>query len=137
MLQLCEARAHLSDLTVSFWVYTSVPGTYCAYLNNPATAGSSIASGTGFSFVQNFTVATANTWTFVTYTVPGFTAATWTPGLAGSSLAFVVGVTLYMSMTSGSQLNSATNATWMTAATQVYYSTTAISNTFTAINLLT
>lgn len=128
---LAWGTAYAKPLTVSFWVYTSVAGTYCAYLNN-ANATSTLASGTGYSYVYNFTVSAANTWTQVSYTIPGFTNSAWKPGNNNNGIAFVIGICLYMGGTvSVSQLNTATNATWMTdATTKVYYATTAMSNTF-------
>ena len=55
-------------LTASFWAYATIAGTYAFSLRNGASAR---------SYVAPFTV-TANTWTFITITIPGDITGTWT-----------------------------------------------------------
>jgi hypothetical protein len=54
--------------TVSFWARSSVTGTYSFHLIN---------AGINLSYVATFTIASANTWQYVTLTIPGPTTGTW------------------------------------------------------------
>jgi len=54
--------------TVSFWARSSVAGTYSFHLIN---------AGINLSYVATFTIASANTWQYVTLTIPGPTTGTW------------------------------------------------------------
>jgi len=53
--------------TVSFWARSSVTGTYSFHLIN---------LGINLSYVATFTIASANTWQYVTLTIPGPTTGT-------------------------------------------------------------
>jgi hypothetical protein len=54
--------------TVSFWARSSITGTYSFHLIN---------AGISLSYVATFTIASANTWQYVTLTIPGPTTGTW------------------------------------------------------------
>jgi len=55
--------------TLSFWVYTSVPGTYCVTASTGYRGGASYA----VAFIPlSFTVTAANTWQRVSITIPAY-----------------------------------------------------------------
>jgi len=91
--------ANAKTVTVSFWVYSSVTGTYGArLLNLDATQ----------TYVFQYTVSSANTWTFITVTVPGPTTGTWnTTNGAGLGIQFDLG--------SGSSFATASPNTWLSS----------------------
>jgi hypothetical protein len=60
--------AGASAFTLSFWVRSSVTGTYCVFFNNNALDR---------SYVAQYTISAANTWEQKTVTVSGDTAGTW------------------------------------------------------------
>jgi hypothetical protein len=55
-------------VTASFWVYSSVTGTFAVSISN---------GGVNRSYVNTYTISSANTWTQVTTTFPGCTDGTW------------------------------------------------------------
>jgi len=61
--------ANAQPLTVSFWAYCTLAGTYYFFIRNGATNNR--------SYVAPFTLA-ASTWQLITITIPGDTAGTWT-----------------------------------------------------------
>jgi hypothetical protein len=66
------AIAH--TVTIGFWVFTTATGTASVSIRN------SSATSPNRSYVTNFTVTAANTWQFVTVTIPGDKAGTWLNG---------------------------------------------------------
>jgi hypothetical protein len=60
--------AGASTFTLSFWVRSSVTGTYCVFFNNDALDR---------SYVAQYTISAANTWEQKTITVSGDTSGTW------------------------------------------------------------
>jgi hypothetical protein len=58
-----------TSITVSFWVYCTVTGTFSVTLRNGSTANR--------SYVTNIVYTTVNTWQFCTATIPGDIAGTW------------------------------------------------------------
>jgi len=60
--------ANPKTVTASFWVNCSVVGTYTFTLRN---------AGGAVSYVTTYSIPTANTWTYITITVPGPTVGTW------------------------------------------------------------
>jgi hypothetical protein len=60
--------AGASTFTLSFWVRSSVTGTYCVFFNNNALDR---------SYVAQYTISAANTWEQKTITVSGDTSGTW------------------------------------------------------------
>jgi hypothetical protein len=60
--------ANAQSITLSFWVRSSLTGTYSCSLNN---------DGYNYSYVANYTITAANTWEQKSVTIPGPTAGTW------------------------------------------------------------
>ena len=78
--------------TLSFWVRSSVVGTYCVGLRNGATDR---------SYVAEYSISSANTWEQKTITIAGDTSGTWaTDNTAG----------IYITWDLGSGSNSSTTA---------------------------
>jgi hypothetical protein len=89
-------------VTVSFWVQSSITGTFGFSLRN--------YDGT-FSYVSMQTINTANTWEYKTITIPGPTSGTWTVSnswgiICEICLGHTVGIT-------ASVLTTATPNTWV------------------------
>jgi hypothetical protein len=100
--------ANAKTVTLSFWVYSSVAGSFGACLQNYAN---------NRSYPFNYTV-TANTWTYVTQTIVGDTGGTWT-GATNGGAANVV-----FSMGAGSNFTGSSSA-WASAN---YVQTTGATN---------
>jgi len=81
-------------VTISFYVLCSSTGTFGVSARNSAA---------NRSYVASFTVTTANTWQYVSVTIPGDTSGTWlsTNGV-GIYLAFALGVGSTFQTTAGS-----------------------------------
>jgi hypothetical protein len=60
--------AGAQTVTLSFWVRSSLTGTYCATLINQAGSR---------SYVAEYSIAVADTWEYKTIYIPGDTAGTW------------------------------------------------------------
>ena len=73
-------------VTLSFWVYSSLTGTFGGSLTNSVTA---------YSYPFSYSIGVSNTWTYVTVTIPGPTAGAW---LTNNS----VGIYLVLSLGVGS-----------------------------------
>ena len=87
--------ANAKALTVSFWVYSSLTGTF----------GGALQTGSG-SCPFSYTISSANTWTYVTViTNPNTTV---TPTSTTTNL----GVWVLFDLGSGSSLNGGTSGTW-------------------------
>ena len=104
---LMWGTAGAKTVTLSFWVYSSLTGTF----------GGSIFNGAANrSYPYTYTVSSANTWTKVSVTIPGDTSGTWagTNGI-GMFVSFGLGVGTSNSGTpgawSGTLYRSATGAT--------------------------
>lgn len=65
---LAWGTADAKTVTVSFWVNSSVTGTYTFSLRN---------TGGAVSYITTYSISAANTWTKITITVPGPTSGTW------------------------------------------------------------
>jgi hypothetical protein len=85
-----------STVTVSFWVKSSLTGTYAFNLEN---------SGYNRHYTATYTINSANTWEYKTITVPGDTTGTWTKdNSAGIGFRFLLGA--------GSSLKTGTPNAW-------------------------
>jgi hypothetical protein len=98
--------ANAQTVTLSFWVRSSLTGTFGGALKNATTR----------SYPYSYTISAANTWEFKTVTVAGDTSGTWaTDNTAGMQVQFGLGVGSTYSGTAGAwvstDLNSATGAT--------------------------
>jgi hypothetical protein len=97
VLDFAFGTAGAKAVTVSFWVRSSITGTYGFVLAN----GSPITR----TYVTSYTVNNANTWEYKTLTIPGDTTGTWpTSNAVGMRLAWDLGF--------GSTYNTATTNTW-------------------------
>jgi hypothetical protein len=99
--------ANAATVTLSFWVRSSLTGTF---------GGSLVNAGFNRSYPFTYTVSSANTWTNISVTIVGDTSGTWaTDNTQGIRLYFGLGVGSTNSGTAGSwagaQYLSATGAT--------------------------
>jgi hypothetical protein len=69
--------ANAKSVTLSFYVYSSLTGSFGAAVFNSAT---------NRSYPFSYTVSSANTWTFITVTIPGDTTGTWVGATNGIGL---------------------------------------------------
>jgi hypothetical protein len=104
---LAWGTANAQTVTLSFWVRSSLTGTFGGALTN---------SGQNRSYPFSYTISSANTWEQKTITIAGDTSGTWlTNNGAGIRLRFGLGVGSTFSGTagswSGSNFFSATGAT--------------------------
>jgi hypothetical protein len=94
-------------ITLSFWVRSSLTGTFGAVLLN---------AGSNRSFPFNYTISSANTWTQITQTITGDTTGTWaTDNTTGFQLRFGLGAGSTYQGVAGSW--GTTNAVTTTTAT--------------------
>lgn len=88
-----------SPVTISFWVNSTIAGTF---------GGSVMNSASNMSYPFSYSISTANTWQYVTITVTGPTSGTWlTNQNAGAWLVFGLG---------GGSTYSGTAGAWVTSA---------------------
>ena len=87
-------------VTLSFWVYSSLTGTF---------GGSLKYYGLNISYPFSYTVSSANTWTFVTITIPGYVTTALPSSTSGGAL--VVNIGLGVGTT-----QSGTAGSWATSA---------------------
>ena len=86
--------ASAKTITLSFWVYSSLTGTFGGSLNNSAE---------NRSYPYSYTISSANTWEQKTITITGDTTGTWlVDNGAGLYVAFSFGVGTTFSGTAGS-----------------------------------
>ena len=91
-----------STISVSFWVRSSLTGTYCVALRNSAF---------NRSYVAEYSISSANTWEYKTVTIVGDTTGTWlTDNGAGIRVGFDLG--------GGSNANATVNTWTASAATR-------------------
>lgn len=120
--------ASASPVTLSFWVQTNVTGSHSGVLANDNRSR---------CYPFTFTVSAANTWTFITVTIPGDTGGTWNNGYpfptnAGMVLNFNLGAGATFLGTAGAWGTS--NVVGATGSVQLV---TTINNaiTFTGVRL--
>jgi len=89
--------ANAKTITLSFWVRSSLTGTFGASIANNAF---------NRSYVFTYTVNAANTWEYKTVTIPGDTTGTWVGATNG------VGIRLYWNLGAGSTYSGGTTNTW-------------------------
>jgi hypothetical protein len=86
--------ASAKTVTLSFWVYSSLTGTFGGAFKNGAEDR---------AYAFTYTVSSANTWTYITLSIPGDTSGTWlTTNGIGLKVVFSLGCGSTMSTTSGS-----------------------------------
>jgi hypothetical protein len=97
-------------LTLSFWVQSSITGTFGGALKNSAR---------NRAYPFTYTISSANTWQYITLTIPGDTTGTWVGATNGIGLwvSFGLGVGSSFSGTAGAwttgDLFSATGASYI------------------------
>jgi hypothetical protein len=91
--------ANAKTVTLSFWAYSSITGTWAGVITDSANA---------YTYPFTYTISSASTWEYKTITIAGPTSGTWstTTGI-GLNLCFSVGV--------GSSFTATANA-WTSAA---------------------
>ena len=112
--------ANAQAITVSFWVNSSLTGTYC---------GSIFSVTSNRSYIFTYSISSANTWTYVTATIPGDTSGTYnTNNTEGFRLRFTLTTGSNFQSTAGSWLagNFATvsgHASWIGTNGATFYIT--------------
>ncbi len=116
--------ASAKTVTLSFWVRSSLTGTFAGSLRN---------SDGSRSYVFTYTISSANTWEYETITIPGDTTGTWlTDNNVGLYLTFNLGTGTTYQTTAGSwtagnywatsgavSVISTLNATWYITGVQL------------------
>jgi hypothetical protein len=106
---LAWGTANAQTVTLSFWVRSSLTGTFGGSLRN---------SGVTRSYPFSYTISSANTWEYKTVTIAGDTSGTWlTTNGIGIRLCFSIGSGSTFSGTAGAWAGS--NFTSVTGATSV------------------
>jgi len=123
--------ANAKTVTLSFWVYSSLTGTYGVVLKN---------NSSGYTYGATYTINSANTWEQKTITIAGPTGGTWeTTTSAGIIVRFGLGVGSTYSLAAGSwstsgyydgvtgaqSLVGTNGATWYVTGVQLEAGTTA------------
>jgi len=83
-------------VTISFWVYASVTGNYSLILQNYSNA---------LTYATTYTITSANTWTYITITVPGPTSGSFPTTNAGCFL-------IDFNLGTGSSQSTSTTNSW-------------------------
>jgi hypothetical protein len=129
---LSWGTANAQTVTVSFWVRSSLTGTFGGALQNNAA---------NRSYPFSYTINAANTWEYKTVTIPGDTTGTWlTNNEPGIRLCFGLGLGSTYSGTAGawasSELYSTTGATSVvgTSGATWYVTGVQLEKGFTATN---
>ena len=118
--------------TLSFWVNSSVTGTFGVAIQNSANAR---------SYVGSYTINSANTWEYKTITIPGDTTGTWLKtngigvgiywdmgvGTAQSTTAGTWQAGNYLGLTSGTKLSATSGAIFYITGVQLEKGSTATS----------
>jgi len=102
--------------TLSFWVKASVAGTYSVGF---------VASGGDYSYVAEYTISSADTWEYISISVPAPTSGTWSSSGAGMQIHWNV------AGASGGAYGT-TSGSWVAADKR--YSNNQVNNTATANN---
>lgn len=105
MRDLNWGTASAKNITLSFWVKSTLTGTYNVCIFSGQVF---LNTNAGFTYPATYTINTANTWEFKTITIPGPTSGgQWTTGNQ-----FYTGMQIVFPMTSGATFNSGTANTW-------------------------
>lgn len=112
--------ANAQAVTVSFWVRSSLTGTYCVSIrNNDASR----------SYVATYTINSANTYEYKTVTIPGETSGTWlTNNGRGMYVDWDLGSGSTYNTTAGSwvaadKVNTSAQANWIGTSGATFYVT--------------
>lgn len=96
MADLAWGTANAKTITISFWVRSSLTGTF---------GGSIINNAYDRSYVFSYTISSANTWEYKTVTIAGPTDGTWVTNNG-------IGMRVYMGLCAGSTY-TATAGSWL------------------------
>jgi hypothetical protein len=102
---LAWGTANAKAITLSFWAYSSLTGTFSGVLQNSAE---------NYTYPFAYTISSANTWTYITITVAGPTAGTWIGATNG------IGIAVRFSLGVGSTYNGSAGS-W---SANTYYGAT-------------
>jgi hypothetical protein len=102
---LAWGTANAKPITISFWVYSSLTGTFGGCLKN---------AGYAMSYPFTYSIPTANTWTYVSINITAPTTATW-------NITNGQGIRVMIGLGAGSTTSGTANGTWQAAD---YYSAT-------------
>jgi hypothetical protein len=105
-------------ITLSFWVQSSLTGTYCVALINSAVDR---------SYVAEYTINAADTWEYKTITVAGDTSGTW---LSDNGIGIAVRFTLATGTTFQTTANAWAAGNFNATANQVNWMSSSSSRTF-------
>jgi len=97
--------ANAKTVTVSFWVRSSVIGSFALVLNN---GNPSLVTPATRSYVTTYTINVADTWEYKTVTIAGDQSGTWNTSGTG------IGLNLAFDLGTGSNFNTATTNAWQT-----------------------
>jgi hypothetical protein len=124
--------ASAKSVTLSFWVYSSLTGTFggslCANSDNPC-------------YPFSYTISSANTWTQISLTIPGSTSGTWVKNNGVGAIVYLSvgtgstylgtagswGTTSYYGVTGQQQVVGTNGATWYVTGVQLEKGSTATS----------
>jgi hypothetical protein len=115
--------SNAKTVTMSFWAYASIAGTYGGSLENEST---------NRCYVFSYSIPAVNTWTFISITIPGDTTGTWNitngngvkpkfsvgTGSTYSGTAGVWGSTRYFSATGATSIVGTSGATFYITGVQ-------------------
>jgi len=91
--------SNAKPVTLSFWVKSSLTGTFAISLEEVNT--------TAASYVTTYNITQANTWQYFVFNIPGPTISTWSTNSSGSlAVWFDIGQGSSISASSSTQLNS-------------------------------
>jgi len=127
---LAWGTANAKSITISAWVYSSLTGTFGGALRNATNA---------VSYPFSYSIPSANTWTYISFTVPGPTIGTWnTTNGTGLQVLFSVGIgstysgaagswtaNNYLGATGQTNIVATNNATWYITGVQLEQGTVA------------
>lgn len=100
------------SFTLSFWVYSSLTGSFGLNFQNGSQTR---------SFATTYTISSANAWQYVTVTIPGDTTGTWT---SDSSTGLVVTWGLGI----GSTYSISASSAWQTTSSPVGFGTSGVTS---------
>lgn len=92
--------SNAQPVTLSFWVQSSLTGTFAGLLQEDG--------GTAF-YVYTYTISQANTWTFISVTIPGATIGTWNKTNSR-------GINVRWDLGMGSNFNTASPNAWSSSS---------------------
>ena len=102
--------ANASAITISFWVRSSLTGTFGGSLRNATNAR---------SYPFTYTISSANTWTQVSVTIAGDTSGTWVGATNGIGVQIILGLGVGSTYSGTSGAWAAANYIGATGATSV------------------